>query len=457
MPFGRLAAALVLLGLSSAAPADSEGTLARAGEELAARLAAGETKRGLVALAVSAPGAEALVGPLETAICAALGRLGFATVPLRELQLVDAVASARALGADRLLRVAAGIALDRSELSVTAEDLTTRPSFFLQHAPQVRPAGGRVWSLTLPADPATLALARTSPRSRLRATAVALLPLFQVNGRVLALAAGDPAGDGSTAIAVVTPLAVSLHGPDGALLARSALEPTDRVRHPAATVAIGDFPGGRVALQLAGGGPGEVLSFRDGVMRPAATLAAAPLAAVGRQRVFGTFLPARATFADVLAGSPELGAQPRSSGRELVAFAAAPHPGRIAFAALYADGALQPLGAGLTTAGAPLAGVGAGFALADLDGDGEPELVASSAEPGPSDRLRVFRLAPGGAELVFESKPVAGSILGGAAADLTGDGRDDAVLASVLPSGQSQVWLVSADPRLATDRGGAAP
>jgi hypothetical protein len=453
-PTAILAASAFLFLVLTARAADPEGTLARAGDELVARLASGNAEPGLVALVVSAPGAQALAGPLETAICAALARRGFSAAPLRGLQLVDAEATARGLGADRLLRVSAGLSPGRSELSLTAEDLPTRPSFFLQHSSRVRPGGGRLWSLALPADPGTLVFARAPPRSQ--AAALAMRPLFQVSDRILALAVGDPAGDGSIAIAIVTPLSISLHGPTGALLARRDLEPGARVRHPAATVAIGDFPGGRIALQLAGGKPGEILAFGNGAMRPVAPLAAAPLAVVGRLHVFGAFLPARATFADFFAGAPAPGAQPRS-GRELVAFAAAPRPGRIAFAALYDDGALQLLGADLVASTAPLAGVGAGFALADLDGDGEPELVASSAEPGPNDRIRVLRLAPGGAELVFESKPVPGSVLAGAASDVTGDGLDDAVLASVMPSGDSQILLVTADPRLTSGAGGSLP
>jgi len=83
---------------------------------------------------------------------------------------------------------------------------------------------------------------------------------------------------------------------------------------------------------------------------------------------------------------------------------------------------------------------------ADLNGDGEPELVASSAEPGAEDRVRVSRLAPA-PETVFQSQPVPGAILAAAAGDLSGDGVDDVVLAALQPGGGTQLWLLTADPR----------
>lgn len=451
--FSFLAAAALPICAGAVEP---PGALARAGEALVARLVVGQNEPGLVALVVSSPGVPELAAPLETAIVEALGRHGYSAAPLSGTDLTDPPAAARKLGADRLLRVSAGLVPGRTSISLSAEDLPTRQSFFLQHAPQVRPGHGRLWSFELPADPAILMLARASTRPAISSTSCHLRPLWRLSDRVLALAAGDPSGDGSLAVVVVSSTALSLHGPRGELLAQRKLEPFDRVRRPAAAVAVGDFSGGRIALQLAGGKLGDVISLRDGVLRPVAPLAAAPLAATGNQRVFGAFLPARATFADLFSSSPEVGAVVRSS-RELVSFAAAPHPGRIAYAALYGDGLLQLLGSDLTASGSPLTGVGTGFALANLDGDGEPELVSSSAEPGADDRVRVLRLRPSGAEPIFESSPIAGTILAGAAVDFTGDGLDDALLASILPSGESQIWLVTTDPRSGGEEGGAAP
>ena len=88
--------------------------------------------------------------------------------------------------------------------------------------------------------------------------------------------------------------------------------------------------------------------------------------------------------------------------------------------------------------------VGVGFALADLEGGGEPLLIASEASSGPRDRLRV--LAPGAPETVlFEAEPGYGPVVAAASADLTGDGLDDVVVATSPPEGGTRLWLVTAD------------
>jgi hypothetical protein len=94
---------------------------------------------------------------------------------------------------------------------------------------------------------------------------------------------------------------------------------------------------------------------------------------------------------------------------------------------------------------APLT-TGCGFALADLDGDGTAEVVASSADPSAPERLRV--LAPLSDRPLLLEAPVEGVLLAGAAGDLTGDGVDDAVLAAVGPAGAwTDLLLVTSDPR----------
>jgi hypothetical protein len=153
---------------------------------------------------------------------------------------------------------------------------------------------------------------------------------------------------------------------------------------------------------------------------------------------------------DVLSPLVDPAATPRSR-RTLYGVAAAPRGGRLAFAALGTDLRVELLGPDLRTVGAaaPLA-TGSGFALADLDGDGTAELVASSPDPAAPERIRV--LAPlAAAPLRWESPPVAGAILAGAAGDLTGDGVDDAVLAAISgdPGGVpgTDLLLVTSDPR----------
>jgi hypothetical protein len=116
------------------------------------------------------------------------------------------------------------------------------------------------------------------------------------------------------------------------------------------------------------------------------------------------------------------------------------------------DAALRPIEPSAAAAAAARAGplTGSGFAVADLDGDGAAELVASSPDPRAEERIRI--VAPlAGAPLLFESQPVPGTILAAAAGDLTGDGVDDVVLGAVLAgadgSWETEILLVTSDPR----------
>jgi hypothetical protein len=162
---------------------------------------------------------------------------------------------------------------------------------------------------------------------------------------------------------------------------------------------------------------------------------------------------------DLLSASVDPTARPRSD-RLLYGVAAAPRPGPVAFAALGADLRLELLGSDLAPArigaprsgdGAPavLEGIGTGFALADLDGDGTAEVVASTADPAGPETLRVLSTYPGSPPLL-ELGPLTGRILSGAAGDLTGDGADDAVLGAIVEGDgavSTELLLLTADPR----------
>lgn len=439
---------MLTLLLLVAVAAGPQGAIGRVTEDLASRASEG-VEPGKIALAVSAPGAEGLRDPVETAMVSALARRGYGVLPLRGPQLSDAEAAARELGADQLLRVRASLAA--GALALSGELLPTRPNFFLQRVPAARGAGSRLVAATAPADDAARALAAPA---RPAAGPTRLLPLADLPARVLAIAAG--ATEAGVRLVAVTPTGVALLDARGARLAFRALPPAPpgpRVRDAAAVASIGDFSGGRIAYAVAGSSEGEVLSAagdelaRAGTFPAAGTTASIPVASGGAGALFGAFVPGRGVLADAVAAAPDPGARP-SSGRELFGAAAAPRPGRVAYALLGTDYALHLLGATLAPALPDVPAIGAGFALADLDGDGEPELVASSAQPGATDRVRVLRLgAPPAA--AFESAAVEGAIVAGAAADLTGDGLDDAVLAAELPGGRTRLWLVTADARAA--------
>jgi FG-GAP repeat protein len=218
---------------------------------------------------------------------------------------------------------------------------------------------------------------------------------------------------------------------------------------------VGDFGAGRVAVAWAGGAP-EVLALRDGALELAGALAAVPLCAGESGAVFGAYAPGTGVLVDALSRAPGT-APPRRSARLLYGVAAAPRGGPVSFAALGTDLRLELLGPELQPAEpstssptAPaLPAVGTGFALADLDGDGVAEIVASAPTAAPPDRVRVLAARPGAAPLL-ETGPVEGAILAGAGGDLTGDGLDDAVLAAIVRSAggvATELLLVTSDPR----------
>jgi hypothetical protein len=273
---------------------------------------------------------------------------------------------------------------------------------------------------------------------------------------VLAVAAGEPGEPGRPALVAVTSGSVLVLSPSGERIASRDFLPDGLVpvRDPAAALAVGDFGGGRIAVLRAGAARAEVLALRDERLELAGTLEAAPLCAGEAGRLFGAFAPGTGVLRDVLSPLVDTTLSARSE-RTFYGVAAAPRGGPIAFAALGTDLSLEllaadlrPVAAGALPAGAPV--TGSGFALADLDGDGTAELVASSPDPSTPDRIRV--LAPlARAPLLLESPPVAGAILAGAGGDLTGDGVDDAVLAAVVTGAGGEIatdlLLVTADPR----------
>lgn len=423
-----LVLAAAALALPAAGRAGAPGGVAAAAEALAAEVGAPPDGRRAVLLAVEAR-APALERLAEAALEGALAARGYAVSPWRGAG--DPEGAARAAHQDWLLRVRAGLVPGARELALAGELVPTWPSFFLQRRPAARAIPPRVVQARAAADPETLLVAREERRAG--APFAAIRPLARLRGRVLALAVGD-GGDGRTVIAAATPDRLEVLLADGTPLAsREAAPAGTPVRDPAAALAVGDFGGGRLALRRAGAAWGEVLALQGDRLEPAGVLDAAPLCAGDAGPLFGAFVPGTGVFEDLLQPRIDGAARPRSA-RRLYGAAAAPRRGPVAFAALGTDLRLDLFGPDLApvapAAPADALATGSGFALADLDGDGAAELVASSPTPaGAPDRVRV--LAPlARAPLLLEA-PVAGAILAGAGGDVTGDGLDDAVLAAI--------------------------
>jgi hypothetical protein len=439
-------AALVLLHAPAARAAPPPAVVAAA-RALADDVGPPAEGRRALLLAIDSR-APALAATLETALDAALAARGYSVTPLRGAR--DAEGAARTQRQDWLLRVRAGLVPGHREMALVGELIPAWASFFLQRRPEARAVPPRVVQARAAADPETLLLAREGRPAGAPFASVRLLA--RVPGRVVALAVGDAGEPGRPVVVAATAASVIVLSPAGERLAVRdfAPEPLPPVRDPAAALAVGDFGGGRIAVLRAGAAQGEVLDLRGGRLESAGTVDAAPLCAGEAGRLFGAFAPGTGVFRDLLSPLVDPAAAPRSD-RTLYGVAAAPRASPIAFAALGTDLRLELLGPDLrpVAPAAPLA-TGSGFALADLDGDGTAELVASSPDPSAPERIRV--LAPlAKAPLLLETAPVLGAILAGAGGDLTGDGLDDAVLAAVSsgPGGEpvTDLLLVTSDPR----------
>lgn len=433
---------LVLL-LALSAPAGAGEAATRAGalsalaDQVAAQAGAPEAGRRGLSLSLTAPAG--LGPPLRAALTGALGRAGWVV---------------GVEGGDWRLELTAGA--EGEALVAVGQQVALWPSFFLQARPGVPAAPPRLVSARVPADAAARLLLAPAPRAAL--SGAVLRRLATLPYPALALAAGD-AGEGGPSILVVSPGVVHLLDASGAELASRHLDPSGRrpVRLAAATAVIGPLGGGRLGVAVAGAAGGEVLVRHGGRLDLAATLPLAPLAAGGGGLLFGAFAPGKGALQDLLVTSADPAAAPRS-GRDLAAAAAAPGGGAVAFAVLSPGGGLSLLDGALTARG-QVAGVGAGFALGDLDGDGQAELVASRATPAPPDALRLLVLDGVGAgppawqagPPAWESGPLPVAFTAGAAADLTGDGLDDALLAAEMPGPDglpvTELWLVTLDAR----------
>ena len=89
--------------------------------------------------------------------------------------------------------------------------------------------------------------------------------------------------------------------------------------------------------------------------------------------------------------------------------------------------------------------VGVGFALADLDRDGRPEVVFANANaPGEPDDLRAVTLGEDEKKTRLKKSFVVEGVAGIAVADVDGDGKPE-VIAAVRPvgSGRTEIWRMN--------------
>jgi hypothetical protein len=268
---------------------------------------------------------------------------------------------------------------------------------------------------------------------------------------LLAMTAGDLDGDGRAEVAAVTERdVVVLAARDRRALAEIARAPLPaeppsiRPRDAVGAAVIAPAPGGRAELlaRASTSARGARYALEGGALRELAPVAGFPLCADRALEL----VPGRNTFA----GGGELPAAllgvacrddlVDSGGRRLRVLAALDTGGGLA----------------VTTTSAArrqrfsLTGVGTAFAVADVDRDGQPEVVhAGAGAPGDADAVAVHTLPRVGTDGPLVGKPVfrrgfSGGVAAIVAADVDGDG-DLEVMAAVRLAGAQRVdlWLLN--------------
>jgi hypothetical protein len=267
------------------------------------------------------------------------------------------------------------------------------------------------------------------PRAPLALKVTVLAQLSQVPA---AIACRDTDGDNRAELAVLTPDAVLLLANDGKTLARFDFRtaPLAKVvaREPFGAVSLTAKPT-RVAFFTARHESGQTLELDRGALRSTATTEPSVLLDGLQVRqspglnVFGTTVRLPALVQSV--GS--------SKGVRLF---------QLVNGGLYfARGEVDPSPSGLVS--------GTAAALADLDGDGTPEILTSAREAFPRlELLSVFALKDAEAGAADSSASLwrgalpRGRALVAAGCDLNGDGKEEAVVGAWLEDGTGELSVV---------------
>ncbi len=246
---------------------------------------------------------------------------------------------------------------------------------------------------------------------------------------LLDLAAADLDGDGKAELVALTPddVAVLTLGPDGArMTARAPLEgppPVPRPRTPVGALVVADLDGRRaIVVHSSAHAAGGIFTFAGGTLSRAGDEKAFPVCGDAGKVTTVDLVPGLALF-----------------GKER---SVATRCGAGLVAVLDTQGVLHLWKPDAKTPYAQVPASGTAFAIADLDGDGKPELVtAAFRAPGGADAFTIYSLAEGAPRVFRKGPTTPAGIVAVTTGDLDGDGAPDVVGASRGAGTQVDLWL----------------
>lgn len=376
---------------------------------------------------------------LGSLVMASMSARQLAPVPVTARDATEAERFAREQGLRSLVRLT--LALEPPKLVVRGDALSTWVNFWSGATPtRAGPAAAVVSSVD--ADLEALTLAGATPSSPTRPLELNLGVLAHLPALPAALTVADVDGDKRAEVIALVGDAVFTWSSDGKLKSRVELSVPLSTRPTREPFGLLSVVNGRLLVWSSRRERSEAFTWQRDAWRSSGAGEAPGLGPV-------TFSPRP--------GFTSFSSQLTWAGKTL----AWPEP--IAQFALFGAMALSvsPNGTAAIARGqgpaTQLSGVGCGSTLADLDGDGAPEVVASSSRStGEVDELRVVSLgafesaqARGGQlneAAVAWQKKVEGRVIVAANGDLDGDGVDEVVLGTWASDGSGELLVLRRAP-----------
>jgi hypothetical protein len=437
-----VSAAVLALALAAASPPRTTALSRPALDELAWRIveqveaSKPEPPYGVWVDGAPAPLVRAFASALSSQLAARKKGPSVIDVPTA----AEAEALARAHDLRTLLRLT--VQLDGQKLLARGDAINTWVNFWSGATP-TRPQQWAALTASADADPQALALgaAVAAPNAtgplKLTLTSFAKLP-----SQPAALAFGDLDGDGKGDLAVLLEEGVSVFGVDGRLEWKSDLRELPAApspsREPFGALGVAQAPARLLLSSSRKAKTATLVVARGGRLETQASDAAVPIDGVAVKPAAGT---------NVFERQVSIGAR----GLELPApFTAISSRGNVTLV-VYPDGTAMLVDGGVPAT--RFTGVGAASALADLDGDGTPELLVSSTRYAvDGDPLVVLSLSQAlalqakssstvEASTLWQGSTPRGRAITALGADLDGDRVDEVVLGVWLPDGTGELLV----------------